>query len=154
MKLYLIQHGSALAKEVNPERPLSDEGRADVEALATLLSSHDVTVPSVYHSTKLRARQTAEILARALAGHPVEASGLAPDDPVETWLEWLEQPHDDGIAIVSHQPFVGHLATRLLTGREEPAAVVFSPGTALCLEVVAGTWALRWMVGPALLRTA
>ena len=30
MKLYLVQHGDALTKESDPDRPLSDRGRADV----------------------------------------------------------------------------------------------------------------------------
>ncbi len=33
MRLYLVQHGEALAKERDPERPLSGHGRADIDFL-------------------------------------------------------------------------------------------------------------------------
>jgi phosphohistidine phosphatase len=31
MKLYLMQHGQAMAKEQDPERPLTQQGRQDVD---------------------------------------------------------------------------------------------------------------------------
>ena len=34
MELYLIQHGQAMTKEQNPDRPLSEEGRAAVRRTA------------------------------------------------------------------------------------------------------------------------
>ena len=33
MHLFLLQHGDALAESVNPQRPLSEQGRSDVERL-------------------------------------------------------------------------------------------------------------------------
>lgn len=30
MRIYLVQHGLAIPKEVDPERPLSEQGREDV----------------------------------------------------------------------------------------------------------------------------
>lgn len=151
MKLYVIQHGAALPKDVDAERPLTEEGRSNVAALADLLSAQVVSVASIQHSTKLRAKQTAQILADVLGGRMVEVDGLAPDDPVEPWLNSLCQTGED-VALVSHQPFVGRLATRLLTGRDEPVAVAFEPGTALCLTEVSGAWVVQWLLPPALLQ--
>ena len=73
MFLYLVQHGEALTKEADPDRPLSEAGRANVEHLAGFLAGRSLRVARVLHSGKTRARQTAEILAAA----------LAPDAPVE-----------------------------------------------------------------------
>ncbi len=36
MRLYLVQHGEALSKDVDPERALSDVGRADAEHLVSV----------------------------------------------------------------------------------------------------------------------
>ena len=65
MRLYLVQHGDALPEQVDPERPLSAEGRRDVEAVARLLASAGTRAVRVAHSGKLRAQQTAEVLAAA-----------------------------------------------------------------------------------------
>ena len=37
MKLYLMQHGDALQKDVDPDRPLSPRGRRDIEKIAAFL---------------------------------------------------------------------------------------------------------------------
>ena len=71
MRLYLVQHGDAIPERVDPERPLSAKGRRDVEAVARLLASAGTRAVRVAHSGKLRAQQTAEVLAAdtILVGH-------------------------------------------------------------------------------------
>jgi phosphohistidine phosphatase len=54
MRLYLVQHGDAIPERVDPERPLSAEGRRDVEAVARLLASAGTRAVRVAHSGKLR----------------------------------------------------------------------------------------------------
>ncbi len=73
MRLYLMQHGKARPKEEDPDRSLSDEGRAEVGRVAGFLAKTDVvrSLP-ILHSGKTRARQTAEGLARAVEGARVE----------------------------------------------------------------------------------
>ena len=85
MRLYLVQHGDAVPEQVDPQRPLSAAGRREVEAIGRLLASAGVRSTRVVHSGKLRAEQTAELLAMACApDHGVEASaGLSPNDPVK-----------------------------------------------------------------------
>jgi len=36
MKLYLVQHAKAVATEQNPQRPLSREGRQEIQKIASL----------------------------------------------------------------------------------------------------------------------
>ena len=57
MKLYLTQHGLAVAKDVDPERPLSEQGRRDVRRLVDFLADAGVRVKQVLHSGKTRAEQ-------------------------------------------------------------------------------------------------
>jgi phosphohistidine phosphatase SixA len=40
MYLYLIQHGTAVNKEVNPERPLTEEGSISVKTVAHYMATH------------------------------------------------------------------------------------------------------------------
>src|SRR5918996_6119021 len=85
MRLYLVQHGDAVPEQLDPERPLSAAGRRDVESVARLLARNGIRAERLAHSGKLRAQQTAELLAAALVpGMVLEAmAGLNPNDPVE-----------------------------------------------------------------------
>ena len=67
MKLYLAQHGEACTKDIDPERPLTDQGREDIERLAEFLARAGIEVARVIDSGKLRAAQTADLLAAAVA---------------------------------------------------------------------------------------
>jgi Histidine phosphatase superfamily (branch 1) len=73
MRLYLMQHGAALAKDVDPARPLSEQGEQDVRRIAAFLARAGVGVGRIWHSGKRRAEQTAELLAAALP--PPRAAG-------------------------------------------------------------------------------
>ncbi|NNG02890.1 MAG: phosphohistidine phosphatase SixA [Inquilinus sp.] len=153
MKLYLVQHGEAVAKEVDPERPLSDRGRQDVERLGRFLGDRGVRVSRVWHSGKTRARQTAERLAAAVApGVEAEVrAGLAPNDPTEALAGTLGDGREDTM-VVGHLPFMARLATRLVTTREDGPIVAYRPGSLVCLERDAdGAWAVAWMLRPELL---
>ena len=156
MNLYLVQHGKAVDKEVDPERPLAQEGVADVEAVATFLKNARLDIPEVWHSGKARARQTAERLATRIApkGNVVEREGLAPKEPVKPLQGELDKREDD-LMIVGHMPFMAKLAGLLLAGDKDAVPVAFQMGGIVCLERRPdGTWAVRWMVIPDLVRRA
>lgn len=70
MRIYLVQHGAALAKDVDPARPLSEQGEQDVRRIAAFLARAGVGVGRIWQSGKRRAEQTAEQLAAALPPHP------------------------------------------------------------------------------------
>ena len=61
--LYLVQHGEAVPDDVDPARPLSQAGKKDVERLAEFLARRKLAVSRILHSGKLRAQQTAELIA-------------------------------------------------------------------------------------------
>jgi phosphohistidine phosphatase len=152
MRLYLVQHGDAVPEQVDPQRPLSAAGRREVEAIGRLLASAGVRSTRVVHSGKLRAEQTAELLAMACApDHGVEASaGLSPNDPVKPVARTIASWHMDTM-LVGHLPFMARLAGRLVTGDEHVDVVAFVPGTVLCLEPGADDrWRVVWMVRPGL----
>ncbi len=153
MKLYLVQHGEALPKEVDSERPLSDQGRHDAERLARFLAVRGVRVSRVWHSGKTRARQTAELLAATVApGEKAEArAGLAPKDPTETFAEKLAAWREDAM-VVGHLPFMARLVTRLVTKSDDGRMVAYLPGSLVCLERDDdGAWAIAWMLRPELM---
>jgi len=65
MHLLLVHHGDAVGPEVDPQRPLSARGRLAVERLAASAASRGAKPAVVWHSGKLRAKQTAEAFWRA-----------------------------------------------------------------------------------------
>ncbi len=153
MRLYLVQHGAALSEDLDPARPLSDTGERDVGNMAAFLAGRGLALAGIAHSGKLRARQTAALLAGTLAPPvPVaERSGLNPKDPPEDLARELATWREDAM-LVGHLPFMGRLAALLVTGRPDDDIVAFSPGSVLCLESAgAGRWSVAWMLRPELL---
>jgi phosphohistidine phosphatase len=152
MRLYLVQHGDAVPERLDPERPLSAAGRREVEAVARLLAGTGTRAVRVAHSGKLRAQQTAELLATALAPgtDPEIMTGLNPNDPVEPMARGIVDGTSD-VMLVGHLPFMGKLAARLVAGDERRPVAAFVPGTVVCLEQAeAGDWVIAWMVRPEL----
>lgn len=152
MKILLQQHGAALAPTPDAERVLTAQGRNDIEHMAIVLQAGAVRVQQVLHSGKQRAQQTAEIMAHRI-GSPnalAAVAGLAPDDPVKPFCETLDGLDNDTL-VVGHQPFMGRLASILVTGRTEPPLVRFVPGAVVCLERdLNGGYAVTWMLPPTL----
>ncbi|HWP28276.1 MAG TPA: phosphohistidine phosphatase SixA [Chloroflexota bacterium] len=134
MELYLMQHGEAQPAEVDPARPLTDKGRAEVQRVAARAAPLGLPLDGVYHSGILRAQQTAEIVAGALGGGlAVEArGGLAPLDEVEPVARWLIEEHLQGrrrgLLLVGHLPFLSRLVGRLVTGNEATEVLEFRMG--------------------------
>ena len=58
--IVLVHHAQAIRSEVDAQRPLSETGRAHAERLAHETAARGVKPDVIWHSGKLRARQTAD----------------------------------------------------------------------------------------------
>jgi phosphohistidine phosphatase len=156
MFLYLVQHGIAEDKSVNPERPLSDEGKSELLRMMKFLEIHPIVqADNVFHSGKLRARQTALLLADAIkpSGGVEEEEGLAPMDDPAIWAGRLRDMYQD-IMLVGHLPHLPRLASLLLTGDTEVEPVYFRNGGIICLNRHPDNrWTVDWIITPELLKT-
>ena len=79
-----VHHADAVGPDVDPQRPLSPTlGRTQAAALAERVKAAGFKPASIWHSGKLRARQTAESFLQAC--NPFAefrmVRGLRPDDP-------------------------------------------------------------------------
>lgn len=153
MRLYLVQHGAAKSEAEDPQRGLTDEGRRTVERMVEFLAPLGLSIDLVEHSDKLRARQTAELLAARLG--PVEGTrqvaGLAPNDDVEPVRARL-QTESQNLILVGHLPFLSRLVARLLGLEASRVVVQFQMGGVVALHrEEAGQWVLDWMLVPSLL---
>lgn len=154
--MYPTQHGLAVPKDIDPDRPLSEQGRQDIRCLADLLGHAGIRVAQVFHSSKTRAEQTATLLAAPLlpAGRPQARTGLAPNDAVEPLFHEIAAWAGDAL-IVGHLPFLGRLASLVLAGDPDRPTLAFQPGSLGCLERdAAGHWVLLWMIRPELIHPA
>jgi phosphohistidine phosphatase len=154
MKLYLVQHGEACAKEVDPDRPLTDPGKAEIEQLADFLKRAGIQVERVIHSGKLRAAQTAERLANAIAaGVELESSGIINPNDNPKAFDWQSDSWDRDTLVVGHLPFMAKLVSHLLIEDENRLITAWQPGSIVCLQRENGAhWRLNWMIRPELLR--
>ena len=151
MKLYLIQHGEAKPEAEDPERPLTVRGEEEVKKVALKAGNLNVLPSKIFHSGKLRAKQTAELIAKGLRISPgrVEAAlGLNPNDDVKPWAKRIGNEKED-LMIVGHLPFLEKLASYLLSGNENSRLVLFRYGAVICLDQKEDKgWAIRWILTP------
>lgn len=154
MRLYLLQHGDAVPEAMNRERPLSEKGRVDLKRLARFVGWSGFRAARILHSGKLRARQSAELLAPEMGegAAPEATPGLNPGDPVEPVAAQAAGWPDDTL-LVGHMPFLGRLAALLVCGDPERPVAAFQPGSMACLERdESGRWSIAWMLRPDLLQ--
>lgn len=147
-----MQHGRAVDKSVDPERPLSGQGEEDVNCVARMLVGAGTTPDKIFHSGKARSRQTAEIFGKAfkLKSGAGEISGIAPLDSVSDFAVRIPG-FAENTMVCGHQPFMGRLVSHLLAGNEDMPLVEFSPGSVACLEPGSGgSWVLCWLLRPEL----
>lgn len=151
MRLYLVQHADSKRKEEDPLRPLSEKGWEDIRNVAKYAEEHlHIQVKQIVHSGKLRAEQTAEVLAKHL--HPakgvIAAGGLEPLDDTKVWKNRLAETAED-IMIVGHLPYLSKLASHLLIRYKDKEVVAFRMGGIFCLEKDDnGGWTVQWIITP------
>ncbi len=162
MDLFLMQHGEALSADVDPLRPLSDQGRASVRSVAGHAAACGVSIDRIVHSGKLRAAQTAALLAASLrCGDVAQMDGLKPSDSVELAVPALADPDAPGsLAVVGHLPFLERFASLLVSG--DPAAKVVALRNGGLVKLVPaplriggdprGAFSVAWAITPEVAR--
>ena len=152
MDLYLMQHGEATSEADDPARPLTAAGRTAVAQVAARAQTAGVRIDTCVHSGKLRAEQTALVLADAVAGGRVESlDGLAPNDPIGPVAQWLtERAGDTSVALVGHLPFLDRLASSLIAGDEDGQVISFQMGGLVKLvpKRAQDGFAVAWVLAP------
>ena len=145
MNLYLVHHGVAVGPEVDPRRPLSPAGLANVERLASQAAARGAKPTVVWHSGKLRAKQTAEAYWRAcnaLAEFSATRD-LQPGDP-PSWMRDRLRGESRDILIVGHFPHLPRLLELLLPGEDAPGAFPLHGVVALSTHDDGEQWSEQW----------
>ena len=149
MKLYLMQHGNPVSKEIDKTKPLSKQGIEDVYRVARFLAANGIKFNELLHSGKERAKQTAEIINSIVCEGitPVERDDISPLDNVSSVAGYIISGEKD-IMIIGHLPHLSRLTSLLVTGSESGDIAAFKQGGVVCLSQDGDRWAISWMITP------
>lgn len=144
-KVYFAQHGLAVDKTENPERPLSAEGIKQTGTMASALRTANIPVSSIFHSGKLRTSQTAEIFAEALGISQTDSiNGLAPNDDVTILAPHLQ----DQVLYIGHLPHLEKLVVYLINKTLNDPILKFNNSAVACLGKNENLYQLQWYFSP------
>ncbi len=150
MPVYLVQHGKSFSKEIDPERKLTVEGKADVQRIADVAKHYGINVQCIKHSGKKRAEETADIFAAFLNPQEgiEEISGLNPMDDVTIFAKSISS--DDNNMYVGHLPFMEKLVSFLTAGDKEKRVLKFQNCGIVCLDKDDSSdgWFIKWTLMP------
>ena len=147
MKLYLLRHGKAdwpNWDKPDDERPLTQEGKDQVAAVAKLLARLEIA-PSIITSPLPRASQTAVIAGKYLDQKVRVDPLLRPGFDAGKLKKLLKDLSGNSIMVVGHEPDFTRTIFQL-TGGE---AKLSKAGVALIeLDAASMKGELRWLVPP------
>ena len=102
------------------QRRLTPKGERQAARMAQWLNQRLAQSTRIYVSPAVRTEATAAALGRPYKVHP----GLSPGGSVEELLQIARWPDgSDPVLIVGHQPTLGLVAARLLTGQDLPWSI-------------------------------
>jgi phosphohistidine phosphatase len=149
MLLYLVRHAKAGEGADDARRELTPQGERAAQRMARALERGKIQVDRLQHSGLVRARQTAEILQRAVGGRIEAATDLNPSTDVMEVAQRLDDGEGESVMLVGHLPFMGRLAGYLLTGDRDADILHFRTASVACLSGVSREgWQLEWFLEP------
>src|SRR5215831_16252872 len=121
MKLYILRHGDAVehgdSRYKENERPLTPKGIQRTKQLAHLLRQMEISFDVILSSPLIRARQTAEIIARGQSSEKVELTDhLTPAGSMEKLVERINVLRPESALLAGHEPYLSGFISLLCIG--------------------------------------
>jgi phosphohistidine phosphatase len=145
--IFLVHHADAVAPDVDPQRPLSARGLEHAARLAADAAARGVKPVAIWHSGKLRARQTAEAMWRACNPLAEFAAirGLQPTDSPDGILARLAGERRD-VMLVGHMPSLPRIAAALTRARDDAGGAEFPLHGIVALDPDGEVWVEKWKI--------
>jgi phosphohistidine phosphatase len=131
-------------------RELTPDGIERYTKVVKALAERSFEPARIATSPYTRCRQTAEIIAKYVAGKPAieELAALEPGSDIDALIEWSNSQNGTNVCWVGHSPDVEDLAAELISdGGAHPR---FAKGAVAAVsfddEVSAGAGELHWLV--------
>ena len=140
--VYLVRHAEAAAGGLDADRRLTATGKATFTDLLERIGS-ELAVRRVLASPFRRARQTADLLARATGAAAEPCDDLASGHAGGRELLALAREAGPGTALVGHNPEVAE-ALSIAAGKSLPVP----PGTIAALDLSGPAPRLLWVRSP------
>lgn len=158
MLLHLLRHAHAGDPEAwdgpDAARPLSEKGRDQAERLGAFLANIAFKTDAIITSPKLRAAETAEIVADHLGVAVTEDDRLAGSLDLEALEAVLTRAEDpDRPVIVGHDPDFSDLLAELCDAANAPMRKGAFARIECDRPLRAGGGTLRWLISPDALRS-
>jgi phosphohistidine phosphatase len=152
LELYLLRHahaGDAAAWDgPDSERPLSARGRRQAQLLAQFLADRTFAPDAIVTSPKVRARQTAEIVADGLGIGVATDDRLAGPLDLDVLAALLDGAGGTSVVLVGHDPDFTDLAMALTGAAYLPLKKGALARIDISLPVQPGGGILRWLLPP------
>ena len=155
LELYLLRHAHAGNSTTwdgpDSERPLSAKGRRQSELLGAFLADRAFAPDAIVTSPKLRAKQTAQIVADALGiGVSVDDRLGGPLD-IEQLNSLVEGVGGTSVVLVGHDPDFSDIAAALSGTEFLPLKKGALVRIDVSLPIQPSTGVLRWLLPPELI---
>jgi phosphohistidine phosphatase len=139
MNLYILRHAIAVEHgtpgyENDADRPLTDDGRRKLRRVAKAMGAMELSFGLILTSPYARARETAEVVARALGeSDRLEfTEALTPAGSTTQLVDLLNQrePKLKNVLLVGHEPYLSELISLWVSGA--PGCAVTMKKAGLC----------------------
>ena len=159
MNLYFLRHAIAVPRGTpafkDENRPLTKDGARKMKEIAQGMLALKLKFDRIATSPWLRARQTADIVAK-IFGQEVEIwKSLIPSEDPRQLIAALRKSSDENLLLVGHEPHLSQFISVLISGGPD-TQIGFKKG-GLCMvssdDLIYGQCAtLHWLLGPSHLR--
>ena len=162
MKIYLIRHSNAVDPgspdyDDDSQRPLTEKGSEKARRIARALKKMNINPDYIVSSPYVRARQTAEILAKEMKYKQVLAlsNQLVPMGEAEEIVREINEKYNvDELVFVSHEPCISGLIGALTADNPEISTNIKNGGVC-CLSAddlrLEHKAVLEWLLTPKIL---
>ena len=148
-RLLLVHHAAAVGPKEDSMQPLSLMGRAWADVAALDAAARGARPSVIWHSGKLRARQTAEAFWRScnpLAQFTAER-GLQPGDPPQ-WIADRLLAEDGDVLLAGHMPHLARLLRLLVASGPHAPGLEFPGHAVIALDRRDERWSEVWRIVP------
>ena len=130
VNLYILRHGIAAERgtpgfKTDADRPLTPKGKRQLRQIAAAMRNLDLRFNLILSSPFLRARQTAEVVAKSLRlkKRLAYSDELTPDGDPKSLIRQLNElkPASENVLLVGHEPYLSQFIARLISGGPDTA---------------------------------